>query len=148
MDSPTSSTSETGSADSIDLTAALRAEGAALLAAGRRAGIDAAVSSCGTWSVGDLVWHLTEVYSLFGQVVSGRLVSVDDVVRGERPADADLFDGCAAALAALAAALDGADDSTPAWTFTADRTVGFIRRRMAVETAVHCWDAQRAAGLD
>lgn len=148
VDSPTSNSTETGSADSIDLTAALRAEGAALLAAGRRAGIDASVASCGTWSMGDLVWHLTEVYSLFGQVVAGRLLSADDVVRGQRPADSDLLDGCAAALESVAAALDGADDSTPAWSFTADRTVGFIRRRMAVETVVHRWDAQRAAGLD
>lgn len=141
VDQPTSTTPEP-----IDLTVALRREGSALLAGARAAGIDAPVASCGTWSVGDLVWHVTEVYSLFGQVVAGRLSSIDDVVRSQRPPDGALVDGCSAALDALAEALDAADDSATVWTFASDRTVGFVRRRMAVETAVHRWDAQLASG--
>jgi len=130
----------------IDFTDALRREGAALLDAARAAGIGAPVASCGEWSIGDLVWHVTEVYSLFGQVVAGRLASIDDVVRGERPPDSELVESCRAALDALAESLEADDVSTPVWTFTSDRTVGFVRRRMAVETAVHRWDAEVAAG--
>ena len=130
----------------IDFTDALRREGAALLDAARAAGTGAPVASCGEWSIGDLVWHVTEVYSLFGQVVAGRLASIDDVVRGQRPPDSELVESCRAALDALVESLEAADDSTPVWTFTSDRTVGFVRRRMAVETAVHRWDAEVAAG--
>src|SRR3712207_7465665 len=39
-----------------------------------------------------------------------------------------------------------ADPAAPTWSFTTDRTAGFWVRRQALETAVHRWDAQHAAG--
>jgi uncharacterized protein (TIGR03083 family) len=50
-------------------------------------------------------------------------------------------------VVALVQALD-VDPETPAWTFSpsAPDTVRWWRRRQALETAVHRWDAQAAAG--
>ncbi len=42
--------------------------------------------------------------------------------------------------------LTDTDPATPHWTWTADKTTGFVVRRMAQETAVHRLDAERAAG--
>jgi hypothetical protein len=42
------------------------------------------------------------------------------------------------------------DPRTPTWTFSSrgDSRVGWWRRRLAVELAIHRWDAQHAATLD
>ena len=44
--------------------------------------------------------------------------------------------------------LDSLDPDMPAWTWGRRQDVGFIRRRVAQETAVHCWDAVNAIGCD
>lgn len=130
----------------VDFVAALGYESDALFAAVADAGLGAAVPMCGSWTMADLVFHLAEVYSLFGQVVAGGLQEIDGIERLGRPADDALVAVCRERLATLTAALRDATDDRPVWTFTADRTVGFVRRRMAIETAVHRWDAQHAAG--
>lgn len=48
--------------------------------------------------------------------------------------------------AELLKTLGGADPTMPAWTWSSDKTAGFVIRRMAQETAVHLWDAREAAG--
>jgi uncharacterized protein (TIGR03083 family) len=42
--------------------------------------------------------------------------------------------------------LADADPGTRIWTWAGEQEVTWIARRMAQETAVHRWDAQRAAG--
>jgi uncharacterized protein (TIGR03083 family) len=44
--------------------------------------------------------------------------------------------------------LTGLAPGTPAWTWGHQSTVGFIKRRVAQETTVHCWDAVNAIGGD
>lgn len=48
----------------------------------------------------------------------------------------------------LADLLERSDPDTPVWTFGADRTVGFWQARMAHETSLHRWDAERAIDDD
>jgi uncharacterized protein (TIGR03083 family) len=77
---------------------------------------------------------------------------VTDRVDNEMPSDVPdggpaLVEHFRANAARLVDALRAVDPATPAWTFAAtDRTAGFWRRRRAVETTVHRYDAEVAAG--
>jgi len=48
--------------------------------------------------------------------------------------------------AEMADLLEHTDPRTPVWAFGPDQSVGSWRVRMALETAVHRWDAERAVG--
>lgn len=133
----------------LDRTAhldALDRDGAAFVAACERAGLVAPVTSCPGWTVADLLWHVVGVYSFFGTIVDERLTTIDSIVRAQRPDDAELAELCRRRHADLLTALARTSDDTPVWTWTDDRSVAFVRRRMAQETAVHRWDAELAAG--
>jgi uncharacterized protein (TIGR03083 family) len=45
-----------------------------------------------------------------------------------------------------AGVLAAADPATPAWTWARQKDAAFVIRHQAQETAVHRWDAERAAG--
>ncbi|HEY5987904.1 MAG TPA: maleylpyruvate isomerase family mycothiol-dependent enzyme [Streptosporangiaceae bacterium] len=109
---------------------------------------DAPVPACPDWNADDLLWHLGEVQWFWGTVVREGLPGAAVGERApERPPDR-------AGLAAfyervsrdLGTALAEAAPETPAWTWSTDHTVGFIRRRQAHEALIHRVDAEEAAG--
>ena len=108
----------------------------------------ALVPSCPDWNADDLLWHLGEVQWFWGTVVRERLTGEQaEALKPPRP-------GGRAALAAfyerasrdLGEALAAAAPDTPAWTWSPDQTVGFIRRRQAHEALIHRVDAELTAG--
>jgi uncharacterized protein (TIGR03083 family) len=107
------------------------------------------VPSCPDWTTVDLFWHLTEVQWFWGAVVRER---VDDpatlsAARPERPSDlGSLGHVYATVSAGLEDALESAPPETPVWTWAADKTVGFVRRRQAHEALIHRVDAELATG--
>lgn len=126
--------------------AALRSNATAAARAARDTPMDTIVPSCPEWTLHDLVGHLGSHH----RWVAGNL---------DRPPDGEMFDKFAHApdgppaewlqggAEALATKLAAADPATPCWTWVPfDHSVGFWARRTAHETAVHRWDAQRAAG--
>lgn len=134
----------------LDLLAAVRSESARF--ADVLAGADPAapVPTCPEWTAVDLAWHLAEVQLLWGAVVRDRLAEPGPAQAGKPPRPEgypELLALARDAAAALAAALAGADDAEPVWTwFPGDNTVGFVRRRQAHEALIHRMDAERAAG--
>ncbi|UED84474.1 maleylpyruvate isomerase family mycothiol-dependent enzyme [Streptomyces profundus] len=104
----------------------------------------APVAHCGDWTLRDLaehlgggnVWAATAVTEQHGD---GRGAPAPR----ERAALARWFDDTSATLLT---ALD-ADPAASAWTFHPPHTVGFWRRRRALETLVHRWDAESALGV-
>lgn len=126
----------------IDHLGHLRADCDAVLAVLDRTSGDEPVAACPGWSVRDLVEHLGGVHRWAWQIV----------LTGERadetpvPGDRDLTDWFAEGASALLTTLAAADPAAATWSFTADKSAGFWRRRQALETVVHRWDAQRAAG--
>ncbi|HEU5034953.1 MAG TPA: maleylpyruvate isomerase family mycothiol-dependent enzyme, partial [Mycobacteriales bacterium] len=116
------------------------------LAAGRQ-GLDVAVPTCGDWRESDLLTHVARVYRRAATAVSERATAeVPWPVDDEDPADP--VAACADALDELVHALSTSEPESPAWNWSgADQTAGFWARRMAHESAVHRYDAQRAHGL-
>lgn len=125
----------------------MQLEGAALVAAVRDEP-SAPVRRYDGWTVADLARHVGQIHRWVTAIVTTGAT--------ERPAvqapavdDEDLATWLTDTVAALVAALTGADPSAEVWTFgRGTGTNEFWRRRMALETALHRWDAQDAQGLD
>jgi uncharacterized protein (TIGR03083 family) len=126
----------------VDDLTHLRAEADAVLGVLVRASLSEPVAACPGWTVRELVEHLGGVHRWATQIVQTGRPHPDDEPRGVEDLPAWFEEGAAALIAALAAS----DPGAACWSFTADRTAGFWRRRQALETAVHRWDAERALG--
>lgn len=121
-------------------------EGAALAAAVARDPA-ARIAQYPTWSAADLGRHVGAIHrwttTLVRTASTSRLPkpAVSGVADDDVPAW--LAEGCDQLVAALASA----PSQQHTWTFVAGRdTAEFWRRRMAVETTLHRWDAQEATG--
>jgi uncharacterized protein (TIGR03083 family) len=125
---------------------ALERDSAAFADACTAAGLTAKVEACPGWNVADLLWHLTEVHDFWSTIVAEKRDSWEGYPDPQRPADQDLAEMYQTGRTRLLATLGGADPTMPVWTWSQDKTAGFIIRRMAQETAVHLWDANAAAG--
>lgn len=135
--------------DNEDLLTSLRRDAPALLAAARSAGPGQPIEACPGWTALDLVWHVGEVHFFWGTMVQRRFTDPAQVdpLRPERPADEEgIFAFAQGSASMLIDALSTVDPSTEVWTWSAQRDVAFVVRRMAQETAVHRVDAERAAG--
>ena len=126
-----------------ELLTCVRGEGEGILAAAGQ-GLDVPVPTCGDWMMPQLLLHVGGIYHRIATIVGERMTSAlplspprDDV---EDPI-AYLNEG----LDELVEALSEADADTPVWNWSSEPQVaGFWARRMAHESAVHRYDAQRA----
>jgi uncharacterized protein (TIGR03083 family) len=96
--------------------------------------------------VSDLLWHLTEVHDFWRTMVAERRSNWEGYQQPPRPADDGLVDMYRRGRAELLTTLGDVDPAMPMWTWSNDKTAGFVIRRMAQETAVHLWDAIDASG--
>lgn len=129
-----------------ELVAAIRSEGEAILTAGRQ-DLDAPVKTCGDWTMRELLAHVGRVYRRAATAVEERATTE---VKWQAPPDdlSDVAEYLADALDDLVAALSGSDPDTPVWNWSEDnQTAQFWARRMAHESSVHRYDAQRALDL-
>jgi uncharacterized protein (TIGR03083 family) len=110
--------------------------------------LDQAVPTCPEWTVADVVGHLGGIYSWVWLIIQAGGEKPD----GDRdlpPADrSSLVDWFREERTAVIDALSSKEPDDPAWTFirAAPQTVGWWRRRQAMETAVHLYDVEAAAG--
>ncbi len=97
------------------------------------------------WSVADLVLHTGRIHRWVTEIVrtraTQRLAQPDVAERLD-----DLITWFRAGTECVIDTLATTSPTTPVWTFAGEPTVGFWRRRMALETTIHRWDAQRAFG--
>lgn len=132
-----------------DFVEAIRRESEAFASAADRGDLTARVPSCPDWTLGDLVWHLTDVQWFWSQVVGRALLSRDDVgPRPEPPASDDhLVAGFRDGAGALVQALEGAEPALPVWSWAGgQQDIFWVRRRQAHEAAIHRWDADATVG--
>jgi uncharacterized protein (TIGR03083 family) len=132
----------------LDFVAHLARESARFADALREAAPDTRVPSCPDWNADDLLWHLAEVQWFWGTVVREKM-SGDEAraLAPPRPPDrAGLAKFYESASHGLSEVLAATPPDTPAWTWSDDHTVGFIRRRQAHEALIHRIDAELTAG--
>jgi len=119
------------------------------------AGVDPSVRvpTCPDWSAADLVWHLTEVQWFWGSIAGTPITDEADVdtaeaVKPDRPEGyQDLLTLYETALERLSAAVAEGPDDTPLWSWAAEQTLGFTRRRQAHEALIHRVDAELTAAV-
>ena len=133
--------------DALDI---LRTDGVGLLELVTDHGMDHPVPSCPSWDLGDLTWHVGNVWTRWARIVADQLTTLE-AVEGleppERPSNDLLLDWVSTAHAAIFSALSSTDEAAEVWTWTgANRPTSWVRRRMVHETAVHRWDAATAVG--
>jgi uncharacterized protein (TIGR03083 family) len=109
---------------------------------------DARVPSCPDWTADDLLWHLAEVQCFWGTVVREQLTGAQAEERKPpRPAGRpELLAFYQRVSSDLGEILAATAPEAPAWTWSSDHTVGFIRRRQAHEALIHRIDAELTAG--
>lgn len=97
-----------------------------------------------TWSVADLIVHTGRIHRWVTWIVANRATERPPQPEVARPADLlEWFrEGATDAVDTMAAV----SPTATVWTLTGDGVVGFWRRRLALETTIHLWDAQRAFG--
>ncbi|MGQ0616043.1 MAG: maleylpyruvate isomerase family mycothiol-dependent enzyme [Acidimicrobiia bacterium] len=132
-----------GAVDHLD---ALAGETEAFYEAAARCDHAAAVPACLGWDVADLVFHVGAVHRFWAEVVERPGAGPGEIGAAARPSDSALASWARAASDRLERALRTATPSTTIWTWAAQKDVAFVRRRMAHETAIHCWDLRGAAG--
>ncbi|GAA1698372.1 maleylpyruvate isomerase family mycothiol-dependent enzyme [Fodinicola feengrottensis] len=127
---------------------ALRAEGAALGAAVGVENLAAPVRSCPGWNLERLVGHLGVVYQFQRTHFVRGTASRPDNERQTAPTGPAVLDYFAEQLAQTITALENLDPEAPAWNWGGGpKVAAFWFRRMALETAIHRWDAQAAIGI-
>ena len=132
----------------LDYVAHLASESARFAEVITQAAPDAPVPSCPGWNADDLLWHLSEVQWFWGMVVRENLdhQQAEELKPQRPPARPELLAFYERASRSLIDALAAAEPDSPAWTWSRDKTVGFIRRRQAHEALIHRVDAELAAG--
>jgi uncharacterized protein (TIGR03083 family) len=123
----------------------LQREGEAFFAAAERAP-DAPVPSCGGWRMPDLVWHLGGVHHAWSTFVEDK-IEPDGYAPPTRPEPADLTTWARGQLDRMVRVLREHDPTEEVWSWTPQKDVAFVSRRMAHEAIVHRWDAEHAAGI-
>ncbi len=105
------------------------------------------VPSCPEWTADDLLWHLGKVQWFWGTVVREKLTGQQAEARKPQPpvGRAGLYSFFERSRRDLGEILASVPPETPAWTWSQDQTVGFIRRRQAHEALIHRVDAELAA---
>jgi hypothetical protein len=111
---------------------------------------DAAVPHCPGWDAAELVRHQGNIFTWMATVVTGRQrVSRRDLDPG--PADsAELPGWYLGTLDHALGVLRSADPQSVTWTFssTSDQRVAWWDRRLAVEVAIHRFDAEHTIEAD
>jgi uncharacterized protein (TIGR03083 family) len=129
-----------------ELVATIRREGEGIVSAGA-IDLDIKVPTCGDWVMRDLLAHVGSVYRRATTAVAERATT--EVAWVAPPDDLpDVSAYLSEALDDLVHALSDSDAETPVWNWSGEnQTAQFWARRMAHESAVHRYDAQRAQGL-
>ncbi|MEA2435387.1 MAG: hypothetical protein QOG54_2844 [Actinomycetota bacterium] len=104
------------------------------------------VPSCPGWTVTDLSDHMWGVYSFWGDIAEGRLQDPKEAVEPDHPAPKDLASAIDAASERLVNVFNEAEPFEPIWTWSSNKTISFLPRRMAHEIEVHRWDCESASG--
>src|SRR3954468_3136474 len=130
----------------LDYLGHLGTESARFLAVLRGADLSDPVPSCPDWDGADLLWHLGEVQWFWGSIVAEHRETAEGLDAPRRPdSDHGLVQFFEEQSARLHHALTEADPAEAVYTWSDDKSVGFVRRRQAHEALIHRLDAELTA---
>ncbi len=132
--------------------ALLRETGERLGRAAASCRLDTPVPSCEGWQLRELLGHVGGVHRwACSHILTARrqpTTSEEEALFFAAPGDSELLDWYAEGHRQLVAAIAAAPPDLDCWTFLpAPSPLCFWARRQAHETAIHCADAERAAGI-
>jgi uncharacterized protein (TIGR03083 family) len=130
---------------SYDAIPTLRREADAFLAAARR-GLEPQVPGCPDWTVRELTQHLGSVHRFHARHIVRGVIEPPEKWAAGLPDDADLLQWFDDGVDELLITLRSLELDLPAWNWAphTPQVAAFWPRRMALETAVHRWDAESA----
>ncbi|MGH8978376.1 MAG: maleylpyruvate isomerase N-terminal domain-containing protein, partial [Acidimicrobiia bacterium] len=131
--------------DALDYRAALVRE-TDLLARVARTDLRARVTHCPDWDLADLVAHVIAVFEFWHAIGTRAVAGPEDYEAQPRVPDDELAARLVVAADALATTVYPLDPAIPVWSWSAQKNVGFIHRRMAQEITVHRWNGEQAVG--
>lgn len=109
----------------------------------------AAVACYDGWDLADLARHVGTIQRWVTGIVGMRATERPPWPDIDEVADGDLPQWLVRGAAGLVEALDTADPDDEVWTFSPTGSpLTFWQRRMALESAIHRWDAEDALGRD
>ena len=131
-----------GAMERSSYVTSVRADAERLLAAAGPGALDRPVPTCPGWTVERLVGHLGRVHRwTAGWVATGAGPEME-----RPPAGPDVVPWTRAGTDELVAALAGEGGDGTVATWAGPQPASFWPRRMAIETAIHRWDAENAVG--
>ncbi|HEX2196551.1 MAG TPA: maleylpyruvate isomerase family mycothiol-dependent enzyme [Actinomycetota bacterium] len=128
----------------LDYTSHLRADGERMVRA-VSVDLDAHVPTCPAWNVAKLTIHTGQHHRWVADAIRRRGDAPENPPKPGLRGD-ELVEWFRAGWRELADLLDRTSDDEPAWSWSGDDRAGFWRRRTALETLVHRWDAENAVG--
>lgn len=131
-----------------DFAATVRSDADQMSAVARTADLDTTVPTCPGWSLSKLIAHTGTVHRWAAEALTTGAPPAADLRFGPSK-DANLAVWIVDGAAALIDVLEATAPDAPTWhPFPAEQQAWVWSRRMALETAMHRWDAQTAAGVD
>ena len=135
------------STDTSQFSAALRSDADLISSVVRTADLTLPVASCPGWDLRQLVEHTGWVHRWATDAIVNNMQPSRDAEFGPAP-DENLAVWIVDGATELINTLDAKDPDSDTWhPFPLDQKVWVWARRQALETAMHRWDAQSAAGL-
>ena len=130
----------------LDFIAAVDDEGERFAVAALAA-LDSLVPDCPGWTVEAMVGHLGQIHRWATNLVSTRAQAFDPTgLDAAPPPGSAVVEWFRAGHADLLTALRSIGPDEAVWSWSDRHEGGFYHRRMAHETALHRWDAERALG--
>ena len=107
-----------------------------------------AIPDCPGWDARRLIGHMGSVFAMVANLVAERATAFVPPRDDQKdPGGSATFDWYRVRRSELLEALATRRDGDVQWSWTDDHTVGFLRRRMIFESAVHLADLERASGV-
>ncbi len=105
------------------------------------------VPSCPQWTIADLVEHVGRVYRFFAEMIRSGRERPFPFSEIPGPAAGAEIEWAAVGLKELVAEIKSRAPGDYAWSWSADKTVAWVTRRLTHETLVHRWDLENALGV-
>lgn len=126
--------------------AQLRREWSAIESLVSNQNLGLAVPDCPQWNVGELVLHLGRIHHFFAEMVRSGRDRPFPLSEIAAPTESDLIAWAQQGKESFVIEVTTHGSTDFAWSWTQDKTVAWVLRRLLHETLVHRWDLENAVG--